>query len=534
MQVVLLPKLNTIMSKSLEGVLVKKPHTRETYSEKQLREFAACADPDNGPHYFMENFFHIQHPTKGGMLYVPYTYQKTLIDTYHKNRFSISMLPRQTGKSTTAAGFLLWYAMFVPDSTILVAAHKYTGSQEIMQRIRYAYEACPDHIRAGVTSYNKGSLEFDNGSRIVSTATTENTGRGMSITLLYLDEFAFVRPTIAKEFWTSISPTLATGGKAIITSTPNSDEDQFAQIWRQANKTLDEYGNETSVGANGFKAFQAHWSEHPDRDDKWAEDMKAQLGEERFRREIGCEFIIYDETLINPIMLTEMSGIDPVQKQGQVRWYSMPKKGNVYLVALDPSLGTGGDYAAIQVLELPSMKQVAEWQHNKTTIQQQVKIVSEITRYLTEEIGCSDTDVYYSTENNTIGEAILVTVQEYGEENIKGIFLSEPSKPGIGRRYRKGFNTTNRSKLTACAKFKSLVETKKLHIASKALVSELKTFVANGSSYAAKPGEHDDLIMSMLLAVRMAVLLRDFDPNLDEKLKDGTDEILMPMPFIMV
>ena len=129
------------------------------------------------------------------------------------------------GKTTTAAGYLLWYAMFVPDSTILIAAHKYSGAQEIMQKIRYAYELMPDHIRAGVTSYNKGSIEFENGSRIVAQATTENTGRGMSITLLYCDEFAFVRPTIAKEFWTSISPTLATGGKAIITSTPNSDED---------------------------------------------------------------------------------------------------------------------------------------------------------------------------------------------------------------------------------------------------------------------------------------------------------------------
>lgn len=248
----------------------------------------------------------------------------------------------------------------------------------------------------------------------------------------------------------------------------------------------------------------------------------------------NCEFIIYDETLVNPIMLTEMSGIDPVQKQGQVRWYSIPKKGNTYLVALDPSLGTGGDYAAIQVLELPSMKQVAEWQHNKTPIQQQVKILNEITRYLVDDVGCADTDVYYSTENNTIGEAILVTIAEYGEENIKGIFLSEPVKQGTGRRYRKGFNTTNRNKLAACAKFKSLVENKKLHLASKPIISELKNFVANGSSYAAKAGEHDDLIMSMLLAVRMAVLLREFDPNLDDKLKDGSDEILMPMPFIMV
>jgi hypothetical protein len=168
-----------------EVVLVKPAHTTTVYSDDQIREFAACADPVSGPMYFMDNFFYIQHPTRGRMLYHPYDYQRRLIETYHNHRFSISMLPRQTGKTTSAAGYLLWYANFVPDSTILVAAHKYTGSQEIMQRIRYAYESVPDHIRAGAVDYNKGSLTFDNGSRIVSATTTENTGRGMSISLLY-------------------------------------------------------------------------------------------------------------------------------------------------------------------------------------------------------------------------------------------------------------------------------------------------------------------------------------------------------------
>jgi hypothetical protein len=516
-----------------ETVLIKKPNTKETFTESQLREVIKCADPVSGPAHFLSNYFYIQHPTRGRMQYEPFEYQERLVETYHNYRYSISLMPRQTGKSTTAAGYLLWYAMFVPDSTILVAAHKYTGSQEIMQRIRYGYESVPNFIRAGVTSYNKGSIDFDNGSRIVSATTTENTGRGMSISLLYCDEFAFVRPTIAKEFWTSISPTLATGGKCIITSTPNSDEDQFAQIWRQANKRIDEYGNETELGINGFKPFRSYWKEHPDRDEKWEAEQRAQLGEERFRREMDCEFIIYDETLINPIMLTELAGIDPIQKQGQVRWYKQPKKGNIYLVGLDPSLGTGGDPAAIQVLELPSMHQVAEWQHNRTPIQQQVKILSEITKYISEEID-TITDVYFSVENNTIGEAALITISEFGEENFKGIFLSEPKRAGQARAYRKGFNTTNKSKLAACAKFKNLVETKKLHIASKSLVSELKTFVASNNSYAAKLGETDDLVMAMLLVVRMAIFLREYDSNLDEKLKDSSDEIIMPMPFIMM
>ena len=516
----------------MESILIKKPNLQESYTAEQIGEILKCADPITGPAYFLSNYFYIQHPVKGRLRYTPFEYQERLVESYHRNRFSISLMPRQTGKSTTAAGYLLWYAMFVPDSTILVAAHKYMGSQEIMQRIRYGYESMPDFIRAGVTTYNKGSIDFDNGSRIVSTTTTDNTGRGMSISLLYLDEFAFVKPRMAKEFWTSISPTLATGGKCIITSTPNSDEDQFALIWKQANKCVDEFGNETEMGVNGFKAFRSYWYEHPDRDAAWEKQQRAQLGEERFRREMLCEFIIEEETLISSIVLAELGGIDPLTKQGQVRWYKKPEADKTYVVALDPSLGTGGDPAAIQVLELPSMYQVAEWTHNKTPIQQQIKILSEITKTLV-GVTKSSNNVYYSVENNTLGEAALVAISEVGEENIKGVFLSEPKRAGTSRMFRKGFTTTNKSKISACSKLKNLIETKKMLIASKNLISELKTFIAVGISFQAKIGETDDLVMSLLLAVRMATFLREFDPKLDEKLKDKSDDIVLPMPFII-
>ncbi len=521
------------MSKPLDYTLIKKPHSLESFTEQQIIDFMACADPDTGPEYFMSHFFYIQHPVRGRMLYQPYGYQQRLIKTYHNYRFSISLMPRQTGKTTSAAGYLLWYAMFIPDSTVLVAAHKYSGAQEIMQRVRYAYESVPDHIRAGVTSYNKGSLEFDNGSRIVAQTTTETTGRGMSISLLYADEFAYVRPTIAKEFWTSISPTLSTGGKAIITSTPNSDEDKFAELWKGANKCMDEYGNRTELGINGFKAYQSHWNEHPDRDEAWAAEQRAQLGEDRFRREIGCEFLIFDETLIAATTLIDMEGREPIKRQGQIRWYKTPTKNNTYVVALDPSLGTGGDPAAIQVLELPSCDQVAEWQHNKTPVPGQINVLKEICGYIYEEIG-TENSIYYSVENNTIGEAALISINELGEENIRGLFISEPHKIGQGRRYRKGFTTTNKSKLAACAKLKTMIENKKLAIHSKNLISELKNFVALAGSFAAKVGETDDLVLSMLLAVRITQVLQSFDSDIDNKLKDTFDEFIAPMPFIMM
>ena len=256
----------------LDLELIKKAHKKVKYTPEMADQLVRCTDPDTGPMYFMENFMMIQHPTKGKLKFSPFDYQRELCEVYNNNRYSIAMIGRQLGKTTLAAGYLLWYAMFKPDSTILVAAHKHDGATEIMQRVRFCYEELPDHIRAGVAEYNKKSLTFDNGSRIISQATTANTGRGLSVSLVYLDEFAFVQPNIAKEFWTAISPTLSTGGKCIITSTPNVDDDQFAKIWFESQNTVDEFGNEREDGrgANNFKGFHATWEAHPDRDEEWA------------------------------------------------------------------------------------------------------------------------------------------------------------------------------------------------------------------------------------------------------------------------
>jgi hypothetical protein len=199
---------------------------------------------------------------------------------------------------------------------------------------------------------------------------------------------------------------------------------------------------------------------------------------------------------------------------------------------MDPSLGTGGDPAAIQIFELPSFKQIGEWQHNRTPVQQQVGILAEILRYLNETV--TQNNIYFSVENNTIGEAALISINEIGEENLKGIFISEPKRPGSGRRYRKGFNTTNSSKISACAKLKNLIESRRMTIVSKPLISELKTFVAHGPSFAAKPGETDDLVMALVLVVRMAMLLQSFDSQIDYTMKDSLEDIVEPMPFFIL
>jgi hypothetical protein len=365
-------------------------------------------------------------------------------------------------------------------------------------------------------------MEFDNGSRIVSQTTTGTTGRGMSISLLYCDEFAFLQPNIATEFWTSISPTLATGGRCIITSTPNSDEDQFAILWKESQNFFDEYGNEKldKIGINGFCGFKANWWEHPDRDEEWKKNELGRIGEEKFRREYGCEFLVFEETLVNSIKLADMVGKEPILKMGQVRWYKKPTSENLYLVALDPSLGTGGDYAAIEVFELPSMTQVAEWHHNITPIQSQVKLFRDILKYIQDEIGQDQyNSIYWSVENNTVGESALVVIENLGEESFPGLFVSEPGRKGHVRKFRKGFNTTFNSKISACSRLKYFIEEDKMTINSRPLLSELKTFIAHGISFKGKTGQHDDLVSALLLIVRMTVILAEWDPKVFDRMR---------------
>ena len=528
--------LNIIMSKSLDGNLIKKAHQPIKYTAEEVKHLEACMDPVDGPLYFCKNFLKIQHPTRGSIPFKPYKYQEDLITAYHNNTYTIAMLPRQMGKTTCASGYLLWYTMFTPEAQVLIAAHKYTGAQDIMNRYRYGYENLPDFIRAGVYSYNRNTIEFDNGARIQATTTTENTGRGKSLSLIYCDEFAFVQPPEkAKEFWTALSPTLSTGGRCIITSTPNSDEDQFAMIWSEANKKFDEYGNEQQVGTNGFYPFFAPWSDHPDRDEEWAKVERSKIGEERFRREFDCEFLIFDETLINSVKLVELEGKEPTMTMGQTRWYKEINPNCTYLVALDPSLGTGGDYGAIQVFEMPSMEQVAEWRHNLTPIQSQVKHLKDICKYIEAQVQEKGgmPQIYYTIENNAVGEAALIVIDNIGEENFPGMFLSEPIRKGHVRRFRKGFNTTHKTKISACSQLKHLIETKKMIINSKPFISELKTYVATGLGFSAKRGEHDDLVSSALLIIRMAKVLSDWDPKIYEIMTGNITEEQMPMPIFV-
>jgi hypothetical protein len=354
------------------------------------------------------------------------------------------------------------------------------------------------------------------------------------------DEMAFINERIATEFWSAINPTLATGGKCIITSTPNSDEDTFAQIWYGANKTIDEFGNELpdAIGVNGFKSFKATWDQHPDRDEAWATRERAKIGYEKFAREYELRFITADSTLIDSQCLAAMVSQEPTFKTGEIRWWEKPMPNAIYLISLDPSAGVGLDSAAIQVWRLPELVQVCEWMHNRSDVAAQLRTLTQICNFLDRQMRgnpaqLSDPDIYWTFENNSYGQAVIELLNEAGWDIVPAQLISEPNQ--TGGRFRKGLNTNGRTKSQAVTKLKSLIETNKLQIKSKPLVSQLKNYVTRGGSFAAKSGEHDDLVAALLLIVRMTQLVARWDDDTASHVRTNdlvdVEDLIEPMPI---
>lgn len=262
---------------------LKKAFATDEYTPEMIRELSKCK---KDPVYFMRHYVKIQHPTRGVVPFELFEYQERFVRHMDNERFTITLQPRQCGKTLTAAMYLLWYAIFTPDVLVLIASKSQSHALEIASRVRFAYEELPNWLKPGLKYWNRHNVDFENGSRVVSEATTDKTGRGLSISKLYLDELAFISPRIQELLWASLAPTLSTGGSAIISSTPNGDTELFAQLWRKAmSGTLEEAGG--SIGMN-FAPFQVHWREHPDRDDAYWETMVNMLGLLKTRQEVGC------------------------------------------------------------------------------------------------------------------------------------------------------------------------------------------------------------------------------------------------------
>lgn len=480
---------------------LKKSHTPVEYTQEQIQEVVKCmADPI----HFMKNYVYIKHPVQGQILFSLFDYQEVMVNNFMHNRFCINLLPRQVGKTEVISAYLLWFAIFNTDKTILVTSNKSDGAKEIIAKIQNAYEELPHWLKPGIdeTSWNKHTCTFDNKSRIISTTTAEDTGRGLAVSLLYCDEFAFVKDHIQEKFWDSIYPTLSTGGSCIISSTPNGDINKFAELWRAA---------ELNAPGNKFVPFTVAWNARPGRDEAFKAAAIAALGLQKWEQEYECQFISNDHTLINTKIVSaiekQLTGFKPAFVlpnadgiNGQP-FYKKINRDATYLVGVDPGTGSGKDYSVIQVIEFPSMEQVMEYRTNTVSHVELYNYLKKVLRFLEH----FSKEVYFSIENNGVGQGVIALYEADEQAPQKSNFISDEGKNTLG------MVTTDKNKMEACLLLKSMFENNSLRFYSMNLLKELKNYKRSKGAYEAKPGATDDCISATLIILKMLKEISIYD-----------------------
>lgn len=502
---------------------IKRANRESEYSPDHLVELARC---QKDYVYFITNYVRIQHPTRGSVPFELYPYQLEMLDAIHNHKDTVMLCSRQLGKTTVVSMYILWLTTFSDDVVAVIASKAMSHATEIMSRIKYAYEELPDWLKAGCKFYNRTSIEFDNGSKIKSEATTEKTGRGSSPTIVFLDEIAFISKRIQDELWASLAPSLSTGGKFILTSTPNGDDELFANLWRGA-----------CSGANNFFPYKALWHQHPDRgpDSGYYQDMAGKLGPVKVRQEVDCEFLSSDSLLVDPVKLNQIRCTQPVFVEEDFKFFVCEEdlvRIPIFLVGIDPATGSGQDYSVIQVFSFPDLKQVAEFRSNRLIIPFLYKKITWVLERLTniKHRGNSRPEVFWSFERNSIGEAISALYFNDEKQNEYAELVSD-------EKGKFGMYTSGRTKIQAALKLKTLTEkvTGGLGISSDHLLFELKNYANKGKSYEAKPGATDDAVAATLVTIRILDYLSKFNDEAHQTVYDyGYDEEVEPMPFAIV
>lgn len=481
---------------------LKSSHTETTYTKEQLLELKRCIQ---SPIYFIKNYIWVVHPKKGRIRFNLYDFQEELVKKYSEHRWNITMIARQSGKTETTAAFLLWYVLFQEDKTVLVAANKLSNAKEIVQRVTGMYMELPEWLKIGVdeSEWNKTSIKFENNSRIIAQATSRDTGRGYPISLLYLDEFAFVAAHIQQEMWAAIQPTLATGGSCIISSTPNGDINLFAELWRgsQFNK-------------NPFVSTFVKWDKIPGRSEKFKEEQIALIGQRRWDQEFECKMLSADKSLLNDNILElaeKMIEKPEIYYKGttitEPFWFPIDNT-KQYILGVDPSEGIGEDFGVIEVFEFPTLKQVYEYRTNVDSPRSLYSIIKTLLIFLAK----NSKGVFWSVENNGVGQGIISLYEADQRLVDNTFFMSEEGKNKLG------FFTDSKTKKRALVSYKELFEGGHLTIKSKQLLNEFKTLVKIGNTYKARAGATDDCVFATMIVIRILDEMADFDVDAYQKL----------------
>ena len=465
---------------------LKKANISQEWTKEQLSEFAKCME---NPQYFIEEYVRIVSLDEGLIPFKMYSFQKEMVGTFHKNRFTICKLPRQSGKSTVMISYLLHYALFNDNINIAILANKAATARDLLGRLQLAYEHLPKWLQQGVMSWNKGSLELENGSKILASSTSASAVRGGSYNIIFLDEFAYVPSNVAEQFFSSVYPTISSGKstKVIIVSTPHG-MNMFYKLWTDAENQR-----------NSYTPIEVHWSEVPGRDEKWKKETIANTSEQQFNTEFECEILGSVNTLINASKLKVLAYKDPIKQNAGLTLYENPIEKHTYIITADVARGTKNDNSAFGVFDISEVpyKLVAKYKDNEIKPLLFPNKIYDVARAYNQ--------AFVLIEVNDIGEQVANNLQ-FDLEYDNLIMSSMRGRAGqvmgggfSGGKAQLGIRTTKAVKAVGCSNLKQLIETDKLIVEDFDTINELSTFIVHGSSFQAEEGCNDDLVMCCVL-----------------------------------
>ena len=511
----------------LGNPLLKKANVAQEFTKEQILEFVACRED---PVYFAKNHVKIVSLDEGLVQFSPYDFQEKLINNFHNNRFNICKMPRQTGKSTTSVAYLLHYAVFNDNVNIGILANKAATARDLLGRLQTAYENLPKWMQQGVLSWNKGSLELENGSKILAASTSASAVRGMSFNILFLDEFAFVPNHIAESFFASVYPTITSGKstKVIMVSTPHG-MNHFYRYWHDAER-----------GKNEYVPTDVHWSEVPGRNEEWKLQTIANTSEQQFKIEFECEFLGSVDTLIAPSKLRALTYENPIQRNAGLDIHETAIKDHEYVITVDVARGVSEDYSAFVVFDITSFphRVVAKYRNNEIKPMLFPNVIYEVAKnYNGACILC---------EVNDVGDQVAALLH-YDLEYDNVLMCSMRGRAGqvvgqgfSGKKTQMGVKMSKTVKKVGSLNLKTLIEADKVLFQDYEIISELTTFISKSNSFEAEEGCNDDL--AMWLVIYAWLVCQDYfkemtDTDIRKKLyedqKNQIEQDMAPFGFIV-
>ena len=505
---------------------LKKANVQQQFTKEQILEFVACKED---PVYFAKQHVKIVSLDEGLVPFRPYDFQEELIKRFHANRFNICKMPRQTGKSTTSVSYLLHYAVFNDNVNIGILANKAATARDLLGRLQTAYENLPKWMQQGIISWNKGSLELENGSKILAASTSASAVRGMSFNILFLDEFAFVPNHIADSFFASVYPTITSGQstKVIMVSTPHG-MNHFYRYWHDAER-----------GKNQYVPTDVHWSQVPGRDEVWKEQTIANTSEQQFKIEFECEFLGSVDTLIAPSKLRSMIYQEPEKRSAGLDVYVDPQKGHDYVMTVDVARGVNKDYSAFVVID------ISEFPHSVVAKYRNNEIKPMLFPSIIEEVGKSYNEAFIMCEVNDIGDQVA-SILNYDMEYKNLLMCSMRGRAGqvvgqgfSGKKTQLGVKMSKTVKKVGALNLKTLIESDKLLTCDYDIMSELTTFIQKSNSFEAEEGCHDDLAMCLVIYAWLVqtdyfkeLTDQDVRKRLYEEQKNAIEQDMAPFGFM--